>query len=114
MTYKEACDFLDELWRDRGLNVCWGCHESHDYEHHHIISRQNCGKYGRKDLLTDPENIIPLCYTCHHNKWHDGGLDKILELKCLDIILDFYKKEIPELYWKLKYRIDDHLIARPE
>ena len=62
MTYKEVCLFLDELWADNGLAICWGCFENNRYEHHHIVSRQECAKHGRPDLLTDPENLIPLCY----------------------------------------------------
>lgn len=105
---------LDELWHENDKAFCWGCFEATRYEHHHIISRQDCAKHGRQDLLVDPENLIPLCNYCHHNLWHDGGIEAKLKLKCIEIILDFYKKEIPELYWKLKFKIEDYLIARPE
>ena len=105
MTLTKVYAFLDELWFDNDLFFCWGCGTT-GIEHHHIISRQDMRKIGRMDLLTDPENIIPLCHNCHHNKWHDGGTEKRKELRCLNVIMDYYKKEAPELYWNLKYKLN--------
>ena len=105
MNLSEVYSFLDELWFDNDMFFCWGCGSSIAIEHHHIISRQEMSKIGKKHLLTDPENIIPLCHDCHHNKWHDGTIKQKKELRCLDVILDYYEKEAPELYELLKQKL---------
>ena len=106
MTLNEVYAFLDELWWDNNMFFCWGCGRGGNIEHHHIISRQDMRKIGKPELLTDPENIIPLCSDCHR-KWHDGGIKDKVELICFSVILDYYQKEAPELYESLKQKTDD-------
>lgn len=109
MKLGDVYKLLDELWYDRDLYCCWGCGCGGAIEHHHIISRQRMDKIGKKELLTDPENIIPLCYHCHHNIVHNGTWEKRVKLKCWDVIMDFIKKEDPQGYELILIKIEDHV-----
>jgi len=100
--------FLDELWYDNDKFFCWGCGKGGTIEHHHIISRQDMKKIGKPHLLTDPENIIPLCPDCHY-KWHNGTVEDKKNMICIGVILDYYKKEAPVLYENLKDKLDGHI-----
>lgn len=106
--YKEVCDWLDSFWQDQGMFFCWGCGKGGAIEHHHMISRQEAAKLGKPELLVDKHNIIPLCYHCHHNKWHDGGIEEKLSLLCFDFILDFYKQNHNQLYQLLIIKIEEY------
>lgn len=38
---------------------------------HHLIPKQVLRREGRKDRLTDPRGLMPLCFECHfnHESW---------------------------------------------
>ena len=52
--------------------VCKICQAEGNTEMHHIISQSKIEKLKRPDLLTNPNNIIELCKTCHH--WTDSSI----------------------------------------
>lgn len=108
MKLEDVYNFLDQMWHDRNLLCCWGCGSGGAIEHHHIISRQRMKKIGKPELLTDPENIIPLCNYCHHNVIHNGTWKQRLKLKCWNIISDFIKKEDAQGYELMQLKIDQY------
>jgi len=52
--------------------VCKICKDEGKTEMHHIISQSKIEKMNRPDLLTNPDNIIELCKTCHN--WTDSSI----------------------------------------
>lgn len=106
--YKDVCDWLDDFWSSQNMFFCWGCGAGGRIEHHHMISRQEAAKIGKPELLTDKKNIIPLCYNCHHNKWHDGGIEDKKSLLCFDFIMDFYLENHPQLHELLTIKIEEY------
>lgn len=106
--YKQVCNWIDNLWEECHLFHCWGCGSTGPIEHHHVISRQDMTKIGKPWLVIDPENLFPLCHYCHHSRWHNGGVEKKLELKCLNAMMDFMKKHSNELYMKLYFKIEEY------
>lgn len=65
-------------------------------------------KINKPELLTYKKNIIPLCPYCHHNRWHDGGIEKKLELLCFDFILDFLEEHHPQAFELLTIKIKEY------
>jgi len=51
------------LPRKRG--VCRICEYKGKTDWHHIISQHHAKKYGKKNLLTNPGNVVELCRPCH-------------------------------------------------
>ena len=45
--------------------VCRICEASGYTEWHHIISRGKSGRIGRSDLITNINNVVELCKSCH-------------------------------------------------
>lgn len=45
--------------------VCRICNKEGKTDWHHIISQHHAKKYGKKDLLTNPGNVVELCRPCH-------------------------------------------------
>ncbi|MDA8529808.1 HNH endonuclease [Candidatus Poseidonia alphae] len=52
--------------------ICKICGAEGVTEMHHIISQSKIKKLDRLDLLTNPNNIIELCKTCH--EWTDSSI----------------------------------------
>ena len=52
--------------------VCKICGAEGITEMHHIISQSKIEKLERPDLLTNPNNLIELCLTCHG--WTDSSI----------------------------------------
>jgi hypothetical protein len=44
---------------------CVDCGSSKNLQVHHVVTRNECRKSGRLDLLTDPDNAVGLCDSCH-------------------------------------------------
>ena len=46
--------------------ICKICKKNGRTEWHHIISQNHAKKTGQKDLISNPDNVIELCRSCHN------------------------------------------------
>jgi len=63
---------MEERYGKEVTGVCKICEAEGKTEMHHIISQSKIENLGRTDLLTNPNNIIELCKTCHN--WTDSSI----------------------------------------
>ena len=50
----------------RKTGICTICKKKGLTEWHHIISQHHAKKTGRKDLISNPDNVVELCRSCHN------------------------------------------------
>ena len=46
--------------------ICTICKKEGRTEWHHIISQHHAKKTGQKDLISNPDNVVELCKSCHN------------------------------------------------
>jgi 5-methylcytosine-specific restriction endonuclease McrA len=62
--------FLNNIGKEKNSlpnkkGFCRICNKKGKTDWHHIISQHHAKKYGKKDLLTNPGNVVELCRPCH-------------------------------------------------
>ena len=50
----------------RKTGICTICKKKGRTEWHHIISQHHAKKTGQKDLISNPDNVVELCRSCHN------------------------------------------------
>ena len=50
----------------RKTGICTICKKKGKTDWHHIISQHHAKKTGRKDLISNPDNVVELCRSCHN------------------------------------------------
>jgi len=64
------------------------------------------------ELASEERNIRLLCRKCH-DKWGEGSVIEMLELKCLVEDLRYLFEHDTDRFWKIFYRFVDEYNARP-
>lgn len=102
LLYKKVCEKIDNE-RD---HICSGCGTNQALSHSHLISREDCKRIGRNDLIYDEKNIVYHCldrpeiFGCHR-KWESKRKEIMSTLKDYQKNLDFISQISVLLYNKL-------------
>lgn len=76
---------------------CRGCETPNNLTASHTIKRSR-----RPDLITEPDNILPLCIKCH-SEWEIvessyADHEYIRSMFCYEEMMDYVKLEEPRMY----------------
>lgn len=107
--YIETCKKIDST-RDQ---VCSGCGYNQALSHSHIISRDDCRKMGRLDLIYDENNITFHCMDMGehigcHRLWETKVIQVMGKLKDFKKNMDYIKSINMELYARIVNRGTDY------
>ena len=68
--------------------------------HHHLIPKQVLRREGRRDRLSDPRGLMPLCFECHFN--HESWARRIT------------RDELPASVWAFARELGEPFVVRVE
>jgi len=93
----------------RKMGNCRICRKKRKLDPHHIISRGRAKKIGRKELITNPGNIVWLCRKCHNQTTASLARYKMQfegkEIEVLTITVAELEREISRLKEENKARM---------